>query len=74
MHHIQFIRIKRTEGLATSNINFGCDLTKTEITAEVFFGYKDYLINDNGYSPHTVNVRLRTLQRFKSFATTRGIF
>jgi integrase/recombinase XerD len=42
------------------------------MTAELFISYKDYMINDKGYSPHTVNVRVRTLHTFLKFCYEEG--
>lgn len=82
--HLQFMRYKRTEGLSPRTLddyetNFGYlldfiggDLSKSEITADLFIAYKDYMINDKGYSPHTTNVRLRTLHTFLKYCYEEG--
>ncbi|WP_257958693.1 tyrosine-type recombinase/integrase [Bacillus sp. V3-13] len=82
--HRNFMRYKRAEGLAPRTLHdyevtfgylldfIGGDLHKNEITAEVFIAYKDYMLNDKGYSPHTVNVRVRALHAFLKYCYEEG--
>ncbi|WP_108669293.1 tyrosine-type recombinase/integrase [Peribacillus acanthi] len=82
--HLNFMRFKRAEGLAPRTIDgyeetfgylldyLGRNLTKKEMTTDLFVAYKDFMINDKGYSPHTVNVRIRTLHTFLKFCFEEG--
>ncbi|PLT32553.1 integrase [Bacillus sp. V5-8f] len=82
--HLQFMRFKRVEGLAPRTLDdyenhfgylcdyIGGDLNKSEMTAEVFLDYKDYMLNERGFSPHTVNVRVRTLHSFLKYCYEEG--
>jgi integrase/recombinase XerD len=82
--HRNFLRFKRSEGLAPRTIDgyedtfgylmdyLGGDLNKSEMTADVFVGYKDYMINDKGYTPNTVNIRVRTLHTFLKYCYEEG--
>jgi integrase/recombinase XerD len=82
--HLNFMRYKRSEGLATRTLNdyentfgylldyLGGDISKKEMNAELFLGYKDYMINDKGYTPNTVNIRIRTLHSFLKFCYEEG--
>jgi integrase/recombinase XerD len=82
--HMQFMRYKRAEGLAPRTLDdyettfgylldyIGGDLSKNEMTAELFLGYKDWMLNDKGYTPNTVNVRVRTLHTFLRYCYEEG--
>ncbi|MGC4378429.1 tyrosine-type recombinase/integrase [Fictibacillus sp. Mic-4] len=79
-----FMAYKQTEGLSPVTIadyhtHFRWfleyteqDLTKEEITPIVFRGYIDYMLNDLGVTPVTVNVRIRTLRHFLRFCYNEG--
>lgn len=82
--HLRFMRYKRSEGLAPRTLDgyestfgylidyLGQDLTKKQMTQDVFVGYKEYMIHEKGYSPHTVNIRIRTLHTFLKFCYEEG--
>jgi integrase/recombinase XerD len=82
--HLNFMRYKRAEGLAPRTLDgyedtfgylidyLGRDLNKSEMTADVFVAYKDYMINDKGYTPNTVNIRVRCLHTFLKYCYEEG--
>jgi integrase/recombinase XerD len=80
----RFMVQKRTEGLAARTVeeyqvHFGYlmdyleqDLANEEITADVMRGYIDWMLNDRGLSPVTVNVRIRTMRAFLRHSFLEG--
>lgn len=72
----QFMFIKKAEGLAPrtlaeyhTNLDYfmrytGGDLTPDEMTTELFVGWIEYMLTELDYSPHTVNIRVRTMRAF----------
>ena len=72
----QFMLVKKGEGLAGRTLeeyykNFDyfmryteSDLTKEEMTLEKFMGWIEYMLDELDYSPHTVNIRVRTMRAF----------
>jgi integrase/recombinase XerD len=82
--HLNFMRYKRAQGLAPRTLDdyentfgylldfIGGDLNKSEITVDVFLAYKDHMITEKRYSPHTVNIRVRCLHAFLKYCYEEG--
>jgi integrase/recombinase XerD len=80
----RFMNVKRTEGLARKTIEdyethfrylmeyLENDVTNDQINIELFREYIDWMLNDRGLSPVTVNIRLRTMRAFLRFCHSEG--
>jgi integrase/recombinase XerD len=72
----RFMWFKHSEGLAPRTIEeyqihfqwlldyLGQDLSRGEMTLEVFREWVDFMLNDKGLQPTTVNIRVRTMRAF----------
>jgi integrase/recombinase XerD len=72
----KFMWFKNSEGLAPRTIEeyefhfqwlcdyLGQDLSREEITLEVFFGWVDFMRSEKGLKPMTINIRIRTMRVF----------
>lgn len=75
----RFMAVKRTEGLSPRTVEeyeihfrylmefLDQDIPNEDITADLFREYIDWMLNDRGLSPVTVNIRLRTMRAFMRF-------
>lgn len=80
----KFISVKKTEGLATRTIHdylthfdyfksfLGEDLSKDEITLDIFRDFVGYMLHEKELSPVTANVRIRTMRAFIRFCFLEG--
>jgi integrase/recombinase XerD len=81
----KFCNYKQTEGIAERTLKDykvhyhylqkfldGEDINKKEITRDLFRDYISWMIYEQGLSPVTVNVRLRTLRAFLRFCFKEG--
>jgi integrase/recombinase XerD len=72
----RFMWFKQSEGLAPRTIEeyqihfqwllnyLGQDLSREQIVLEVFLEWVDFMLNDKGLQPTTVNIRVRTMRAF----------
>ena len=72
----RFMWFKQSEGLAPLTIEeyqihfhwlldyLEGDLSREEMTLEVFLEWVDFLLNEKGLQPTTVNIRIRTMRAF----------
>lgn len=72
----RFMSFKNSEGLAPRTIEeyrqhfqwlcdfLGKDLSKKEMTTQVFLNWIDYMVHDKQLKPMTVNIRVRTMRAF----------
>ncbi|MEH7116954.1 tyrosine-type recombinase/integrase [Neobacillus vireti] len=72
----RFMWFKQSEGLAPRTIEeytihfqwlmdyLGEDLSREQMTLDVFLGWADFMLNDKGLQPTTVNIRVRTTRAF----------
>lgn len=81
----RFCNYKQTEGMAPRTLKDyqahfhylmkyldGEDISRSEITRDLFRDYISWLLYDLGLSPVTVNVRIRTLRAFLRFCYKEG--
>ncbi|MEC1768315.1 tyrosine-type recombinase/integrase [Schinkia azotoformans] len=80
----RFISFKQTEGLQERTLNdyymhftmlmdyIGKDITRDEITEDLFLDYSAYMIHERGLAPHTVNLRIRTMRAFIRYCFKEG--
>ena len=50
------------------------DISRKEMTRDLFREYISWMLYEQGLSPVTVNVRLRTLRAFLRFCLQRGLY
>lgn len=72
----RFMWFKNSEGLAPRTVEeyhqhfqwlcdyFGQDLSREEMTTEVFLGWVDFMVHEKQLKPNTVNIRVRTMRAF----------
>jgi integrase/recombinase XerD len=75
----EFMILKRGEGLARRTLegyyqNYdyfsryaGENLTRADMTLELFIGWISYMRDELDFSPHTINIRVRTMRAFLRF-------
>lgn len=80
----RFMAQKRTEGLAPKTLEdyelhfgymvdfLGGDISKSEICVSMFREFIEWMLEERGLSPVTVNVRIRTMRAFVRFAFSEG--
>lgn len=79
-----FKQYKMSEGLAATTLNdyeihfgylldfIGGDLSREDITDELFRDFTNYMLHTKGVSPVTANVRIRTMRAFMRFCYNEG--
>ncbi|KZE65989.1 integrase [Fictibacillus phosphorivorans] len=80
-----FMAFKQTEGLSKFTLDdyythfrwfmeyAQTDVSRSEMTVELFRGYISYMLNDLGVTPVTVNLRIRTLRAFLRHSYNEGL-